>query len=401
MPRFVARVSALAMLALAVPVTSYAQSWQFEPKFRVGGEYDDNATLNIRTDEEVELTGLQLDVRANMIYGSDTTTFNIEPRGLFRDYGSDSEYDSNDLFLRSSMRYEGQANTLGFRAFFAQQDVRTAERAIADSEIEDPEDIIDDDTSLVILEGDRDKLRFSPFWTYRLSNISSIGVDVDFFNTEYSGLPPGTLSDYTDTRLNLTYRRAFSSVNTSVLRLTGRNFDTDASGRDITGYGIQGGFEYDLSEKTEFRGLIGVEDTDQSGADTDLEVVGELTLIRRLETIRTLARYKRSINSGGGGRLTIRDSVTFNFRRRLSERISAGFGVRAYQSEAIDKLATFDDREYLQLQSSFLWYLAEAYVIEAEYRYTINDRSTTIGERANSNQINLWFTYQPRTVPDI
>ena len=43
------------------------------------------------------------------------------------------------------------------------------------------------------------------------------------------------------------------------------------------------------------------------------------------------AQYRRSINASGAG-ITLRDSLNFNFRRRLSENISAGLGIRAYQT---------------------------------------------------------------------
>jgi hypothetical protein len=41
------------------------------------------------------------------------------------------------------------------------------------------------------------------------------------------------------------------------------------------------------------------------------------------------------------------------------------------------------------------------FAIEADYRYTVLDRTGQTGESANSNRVNLWFVYQPNTVPDI
>jgi hypothetical protein len=114
-----------------------------------------------------------------------------------------------------------------------------------------------------------------------------------------------------------------------------------------------------------------------------------------------LALYRRSIIASGAGQLSVRDSIILNFRRRLSEKISAGLGVRAYQSRGIGGLPLIEDRKYIQLQSSFLWYLTKSMVIEADYRYTILDRSDSGGGRSNSNQINLWIVYQPRTIPKI
>ena len=135
----------------------------------------------------------------------------------------------------------------------------------------------------------------------------------------------------------------------------------------------------------------------------DPQVVGYVRLVRNLETIRMFAQYRRTVSASGAGSLSARDSVSLNFQRRLNEKITAGLGVRAYESSGLGGETTIDDRSYVQLQSSVLWYLSTSFVIEASYRYTVNDRSTFtfIGERANANQVNIWFTYQPRTIPKI
>jgi hypothetical protein len=147
--------------------------------------------------------------------------------------------------------------------------------------------------------------------------------------------------------------------------------------------------------------MIGLEDTDQPGVDPDPELVGNATLRRNLETIRMFVQYRRSITASGAGNLSVRDTVNLNFKRRLNEKIAAGLGVRAYRSRGKGAGPTFDDRDYFQLQASFSWYLTSYFVIEADYRYTVLDRTATLGESSNSNRVNLWFVYQPNTVPDI
>jgi hypothetical protein len=394
-------ISCIAISAIFSTDIAQAQSWMFEPAVSVGYEIDDNASLHIRTDQEIKLQGLLLDLRAKVNYTSATTMFRVEPRAMIRDYGSgDSQFDSEDFFLRSRFRHDGQASSFGFRADFDDQTVRTAERAISDNEVEDPDDITDDDSGRVILEGTRSKIRFAPNWDYRLSTISTVGLYLDYYDVGYDDEVSGTLFDYTDARLNLTYRRAFSDVNTALVTLTGRQYDSEATVNDISGVGLLVGFERRLSEQMQVTAMIGMEDTDVPGALLDPEVIGEVTLIRDLDTIRMFARYKRSVNpSGGGRRLTVRDAINLNFRRRLSEKISAGLGIRAYQTERIPTTTADDDRQYIQLQSTFLWYLSQSMVIETSYRYTISDRNSIAGERSNSNQINVWFVYQPRTVP--
>lgn len=394
-------VLSMVIPVVALPNSAQAQDWKFEPIVRVGADYDDNATLAVRTDEEVVLKGYLLDLQADINYSSQTTTFFLQPRAMLRNYPDDSEFDSDDFRLQSRFNRQGQSNTIGFRAQFDHESVRTAERSNVDLGIDDPDDITDDSTGQVRLFGTRDRFRIKPYWTYQLSNISSLGADVNYVDVGYDDVFAGLLVDYTDARLNLNYRRVFSKVNTALLTVTARRYDADDAFGEITGYGVMAGFEYALSQKTRLKAMFGFEDAEQSGFQFDPEPVANVTLTRNLQTIRMFAQYRRSVSGTGAGKVSIRDSFNLNFRRRLSEKIDAGLGVRAYKTTGVGGFTSFDDRNYVQLQSSFLWYLSKAVAVEADYRYTINDRSATLGERANSNQINLWFIYQPNTIPKL
>jgi hypothetical protein len=381
-----------------------AQEWRFEPTVRVGVESDDNARLDSRTDREVKLEGFLVDLKANISYSSAKTTFFINPSVLLRNYPDEPDYDSDDYFLDSRLTHKLQSSTIGFRARFDQQSVRTGERTISDLEIDDPDDITNDDSGRGrFVFGDRSKWQISPFWDFQLSDISTIGVNLQYSDAQYEDVFANILADYTDARLNLNYRRKFSDVQTGLLNVTGRRYDSQASLSDTTGYGVMAGFERALSEKTRLTAMIGVEDSKASELSFDPEVVGYVRLIRNLETIRMFAEYRRTVAASGSGSLSARDSVSLNFQRRLNEKITAGLGVRGYETSGIGGVTTIDDRGYVQLQSSVLWYLSSSFVIEASYRYTVDDRSTAsfLGERANANQVNIWFTYQPRTIPKI
>ena len=401
-PFFCAALFASSILILPAN-SALAQDWRFEPIIKVGGEFDDNATLDIRTDEEVELEGYLLDLHADINYRSPTSKFYIQPKFLLRKYSDEPDFDSDDIFMRSRYQYDGTANTLGFRGNFDRQSVRTGERTDADLGIDDPVDIPDNDTGRTLRFGDRDRWRISPYWNYRLSDTASFGAEFNYTDARYDDVIGDLLVDYTDARVNLNFRRAFSTVTTGVITATGRQYASGSGDNtnNIDGVGALVGFEHELSEKANLRAMIGLEDTDQEGPDTDPEVVGNITLIRKLETIRMLAEYRRLISASGASRLEIRDTVNFNFSRRLSEKISAGLGVRAYQTRGKGVSEVDSDRNYVQLQSSFTWYVTTYFAIEADYRYTVLDRTGENAESANSNRVNLWFVYQPNTVPDI
>jgi hypothetical protein len=388
------RALCAAIIIFASANSALAQNWQIEPQLGVGGEYDDNSTLDPRTDNEIELSGLLLEASADFKYMSPVTTFFIQPRVLSRNYDDDSIADSDDLFLRSDFSRSGELSTVGFRFSVDDQSVRTGERLDSDLEIEDPDDIPNNDTGRVLRFGDRTMWRVAPYWEYQFSDLSSIGVDADYIDAEYDDVFAEILSDYSDVRLDLKYRRSLSDVTTWGIFLRGRRYDPKDEPDSIDGKGVFAEVEHALSEKTRVALPIGIGDTDEAGVETDTEVVGDITLIRNLETIRFFAQYRRSYEGSGAG-VTIRDSFNLNFRRRLNERIAAGLGVRAYQSNRLSEPLGGDDLNYVQLQSNFVWYLSRSLVIEADYRYTVIDRGDDFEGRANSNRVNLWFVYRP------
>jgi hypothetical protein len=120
-----------------------------------------------------------------------------------------------------------------------------------------------------------------------------------------------------------------------------------------------------------------------------------MSLVRQLQTIELLAQYRRNISGGGSGTVSSRDEINLYLTRELNERISAGLGVRAYATNALEgDVANFDERDYVQLRAQFIWNLTRKWFIEADYRYTFLNRQL-IGESANSNDVSIWLGYRP------
>ena len=160
----------VAAVVLAPVNPAVAQDWRFEPAIAVGAEYDDNATLDIRTDEEVELEGYLIDLSALIAYSSPKSTFSIQPIWRSRNYQDEPEFDSDDTFLNSKYTYIGNANSFGFRFNYNSQAIRTAERSDSDLDVEDPDDIPENDSGRTFRNGTRQILRFMPFWRYQVSD---------------------------------------------------------------------------------------------------------------------------------------------------------------------------------------------------------------------------------------
>lgn len=388
------------LTTVGAPKPADAQEWQFDPIVKAGWEVDDNAVLSIRTDEEVEISGYQGDISAALRYRSELTTFTLDPRVRIRRY-DESEFDSTDGFVRINFDRRGQSSRFQLRTMYEQENVRTAERADPDlGEIEDPADIPNDDTGIVEVGGDRDKLRLKPSWSYNFSNTMSAGIELDYFDVAYDDVFAGVLVDYTDTRAEIFLNRDFSRVTTGLLVIGGRSFRNEDEVNEFDGYGVQIGFERQLSPTISLRVLGGVENADFSDdggeSDSQSEFVGEVVLRRTLETIQVIAQYKRAITASSTRFPTIRDNYNLNFTRQLTEKISAGLGARAYQTDQI-RGSGIGGRDYVKLAAGLEWRLSRTFLLEFEVSHTIIDRGGPLGESADSNQVGAWFVYRPNT----
>jgi hypothetical protein len=377
---------------------SHAQDWTFDPILKAGWEIDDNAVLSFRSDEEVQISGYQGDISLNANYLTDTTRFSLMPRARIRRY-DDADFDSTDYFVRMNLNHRGQSNTFGFRSVYEVESVRTAERAGPEFAADDLTDITSDDTGLVQVGGDREKIRLRPFWSYRISGRSAITAAVDYFDVDYEDVFQDVLIDYTDTKAELSYSNSFSNVTTGILQLNARQFRNDDEINEFDGFGFMLGFERALSEKTELRALVGIDNArfTEDGPEDESEWVADLSIIRTLETIRILAAYRRSISASSTRIPVVRDDFILNFSRRLSEKITANLGARAYQTNGLTG-GSEAGRNYVKLTAGFGWLLSPTFLLEFEVSHTNIDRRL-IGEAANSNQFGVWFVWRPNS-PD-
>jgi hypothetical protein len=367
--------------------------WRIQPMVRVAGNYDDNATLNIRTDQEEAISGYIIDARARFEYASPTSNFFVTPLLRIRDYG-DPRFDTDDEFVYLQFDKDTQKSDLRIRVNYENEAVRTAERADADLDIDDPDEIPDEETGRVFFLGDRQRIEVVPAWRYRLTDFSSLSFRLAYRDVQYDGSASELLDDYSNGRVNVTYERAWSPRYSALVDGTYRRYIPDQR-EESDGTGFRVGFRGEVSENTQLRVLAGVESVSGESGGSNSDWVADVSLVQDLQTITLLAQYRRSISGGGSGTLSSRDEINLNFTRQLDERISAGLGVRAYSTNRLEGDAeNFDERDYLQLHAQFVWNLTRTWFVQADYRYTFLNRKI-VGESANSNDVTLWLSYRP------
>ena len=375
-----------------------AAEWRFDPVLRVAGDFDDNPLLSIRTDADNSVNGYIAEASVKAAYRSETTDFFITPRFRSLDYGSGSDLNSDDTFLRFRFNRNTVLTNFRFRGNYADESTRTAERADTDLDVEDPDEITDNDTGVVALRGRRERLTLVPTFTYKFSNVNSVSLNLNYTDTRFDDVFAGLLTDYTDSRINASFRHAISERTFTIVTATARNYQTDQGLNETKGVGLNVGFDRALSETTRLRAIVGIEDTELSTGESDQNWVADISFVRNLKTIRILAQYRRSIAASASGDLATRDSINLNFSRDLNDRISAGIGVRAYATHALEVgPGILDERNYVQLRSQLTWHISPTFSLEGNYRFTFLDRES-LGESSNSNQVTLWLSYHPTAI---
>lgn len=384
---------------LVSATSAEAQEWRLEPELRVGGEYDDNARLRSDPAAIQEIDGYILEGAMGIGYNTQRSGLKITPRLRSRVYNEVPDVDSNDQFLDFDYNYEGLKSVFGIDGSYQRESVRTAERSQSDVGTDDPDDIPTDDTGLVFSNAKRTRLTISPNWSHELTERLSIGAKYTYADVSYENAAATFLQDYTDQRVEGSLARKFTERTQGYIGIRGRRFEKDIGDQTIDGVGAVIGFQSDLSQTTRLQAEVGYENTDNSDSNgTDSNLVGNLNIVRRLETITLLAQYRRDVTAGGSGRLTARDTLNFNVKKQFTERFYGGFAARAYKTDGLGELAvTFEERDQREVAVQFGFALSRALSLEAEYSYTEVDRSQTEGT-ADSNNVLLWLVYRPTPI---
>ena len=380
--------------------TVQAADWRFDPVIRVGYEYDDNATLNAIA-APIEIEGYLIEGSVTIGSATQRTTIDITPMIRSRNYDVDI-FDSDDVFLTLNYNHEGLKSNFRIRANYADEAVRTAERADADPNVDDPDEIVGDDTGSAFAIDNRQRLWIMPQWSYDFSERTTLAARATYIDVDYDDLITGLFTPYSDVRIEASLSRGFSTRTRGYIKASARRYEPDTAGIggavDVDGFAFNLGLERGLTQTTRFRAEIGVEESEPAGGASDSNVVWDINLVNKLQTVTVLAQVKRSVNASGAGRVSLRDSFNLNLKKQFSDRLDGGLGIRAYSTERLSSdPGTIDERDYIQFLAQMTYALSRTFSVQADYRYTYIDRST-VADTAKSNSIILWLTWQPNAM---
>ena len=382
-----------------LPAAAAAQEWVLQPEIRLGAEYDDNSRLRAESAAVQEIDGFIAEGSLGIGYNTQRSQFELTPRARSRNYDETPDVDSDDFFLDMDYDFEGLKSEFSIDGSYEIESIRTAERTDVDFGEDDPGEIPTDPTGITFSNDERNRFRVSPSWQYEVTERTSIGARYVYLDVSYDNAQANFLQDYTDHRVEATIGRMFTERTRGYIGAGARRYENDLGTNQIDGVGGMIGIESEFSEVTTLQAEVGYERTEREGTgESDNNVVGNLSLVRRLETVTLLAQYRRNVAAGGSGRVTARDSLNFNLNKQFTERVSGGIGVRAYQTDAVGSQAvTIEERDQSEISAQLTVALSRAFSVQGEYSYTRLDRTDAEGT-ADSNNVFLWLVYRPTPI---
>ncbi len=389
-------VGLVAIFLLSVPVAE--ANWQVSPELGAGVEYDDNMRLSNIPGLSESDTGYGIEAQAIFFYNRELTDFRITPRLRSKRFNDNSDLDSDDQFLRLDFSHEGQKSRFSLRGDYSSESVRTAERSDVDFDIDDPDEIPVDDTGRTLDAGNRDRLSLAPKFDYQLTQRTSLAIGGKYLDSSYDDDVSQILTGFSHYFGGGWLGYSWSEIDTVSLSAYVGKYEEDGSGTDSATRTFSIGYQREISERTQFRMSVGGDTSEDQFGEDQTNPVGEISITHRYATMRVIAAYQRSVSGGGDG-LSVRDALSLNVSRDLTERFTLSGGVRAYATEALGSgNNNFVERDYLQLRARARWNLSRKLSVDLDYRYTEIDRDA-VGvdtSKSDSNRIGLWFNWHPK-----
>lgn len=405
------------LLALLLMSRSALGAWDFVPDLSLEVQADDNPRLGRDSTVEQDsdtASSMLLDARFTTSTFNERGSFVLQPRLRADTYAdsTDSELESEDLFLSANGQYRWQRTTAGFRGYISRESILRSElldAAPIDPDIEDPVPI--DTGELVELDEHRTRSILAPSVDIRLSERSALLLEARHLDVSYSGPQIESRTGFRDMMVSAGIGRNIDDRNNASARLTFSDFQADANDNDTDTVGVEGRFSRALSDIWTFSLSTGLQRSEFAfideaavqagtpaaeatieGVDTDVTV--GLRFRKRTELSTLNLDIGRRVDPNSSGFLQRRNEFRVALRRQMSARLTGGFAFRAFDARTFGIDNASVDREYARLEVDLEWALRNPlWSIGFGFDSTFQDRPSLQGD-ATSNALYVGVNYR-------
>lgn len=390
------------VLACCMPPIAAAQQWQFEPRIRATGEYNDNARLREGDQGELVTAGAVLDLRGRFVRRAPSSLVRVDPRIRTSQYPGDESEEADDFFVDIYGEKSTEKLRYGLSTRISEEAVRTAE--IDDPDFADPDvgDPISNDGGRINVRDDRERIVFAPFLDYKLSEKTTLGISADYIDVDYGRNTNGNL-DYDSFEVSTELEYGLSEMTTAGFNVFASQYEANNIFQESDSIGAGVSLRRNISQTIQAGITVGFvkvdsEDLDQNDqriSSSDNSALFGASLTRRGEISRLVADIRQSVDPGSSGEVQKRAQFRLRYSRSLTPTISGEIETRLQQVEQVSGLSGQLDRDFYRVQFGLNWRLSRVWSLSGRYSFTNQDFSDRPGD-ATANAISVGIVYEPK-----
>jgi predicted porin len=363
------------LLGLSFSLQAFSAQWILKPILNPSVQYDDNISMSV-SDKESSFSYL---INPTLLgeYLTERTIFTLSTGYAVERFSSDVRSNEENPFFELSGNRRFLRSTLGVSYSFREQASR---------------DVAAEDTGNFSSQAKIMSRSLSPYFTFNLSETDSFSINLSFSERKYS---TNEFRDNETKSISTSWQRQFSERLNGYSSFSYSNFESgdSVSGTDSDNYNLSFGANYQLSERWNIRGAIGVrylESNIGSISSTNTGSSFDLTAMHQSELGNISVNALRSITPSSNGNVNEQDSVNLNWSKDLSEKLYVSISGR-YISTRSATDESENKRQNLNISPSLNWKISPQVTLKVNYRYRQQKRDGQ--SAAEGNSVNLSFNY--------
>jgi hypothetical protein len=395
----------LGCAAIAQATSAEAQNWETVPDVTLAAETNDNPALNggsglgqpvgsaSRMLADVVVRFRRADPRGELIF---------EPRVRGDVYADDEtqQYESTDVFLRSSGLYRGATVQVGYAADLGR------ERLLGVEFLETLDPIGDDPSAIttnpVGVNELRTRVGIAPYVDIAMNSRATLRLDGRLVDVDYEQGATAGRTDFLERAIGGEFRRELDQRGTFGVRVFATGYEAALNNNTTDTRGAQLTYARDVTELWSWSVSGGTQRSDYALStggrrirDTDSTPIFGLGLNKRGEVSTMRVDLRRTMSPDALGFVAPRDEVRVAWQRLLSARVNGRLVVRAIDAEGFPSIAN-SGRRYGRAEMDVQWQFQPTWWFVAGYALS-TARATASPDSAESNALTLGIRYRGRS----
>ncbi|EMR14345.1 long-chain fatty acid transport protein [Methylophaga lonarensis MPL] len=368
----------LLLLGVALTTPALSAEWVIDGRLTPKIEYDDNVLLQ---ESKQSSTIYSVSPTLNFSRSLENNSVRASLGYDIERYASLSRLNRENPFADISASYQTMRSGYGISASYRERTVRS---------------IAEEDTGDFSSDATVRSRRIAPSYSYQLTE-----RDVIAFNASYSELryDQRNFSDNDTLTLSSQWSRSFSERFSAGFNAGYTQYESTGeftrSDYDSTNFGVN--LSYRWTERTSITGSAGVnylKSTVRTGPvkqnDSNRGTLASVAMSHQTTLDNFSLNLSRSLNPSGEGVLNQQDRVSFNWSRKLTDRMSFNLSTSYSQTSRADDTGS-NKRKFTDVAPNLSWRMTETTSINTGYRYRKiqGDREDNI----NGNAVFVSFGY--------